>query len=143
MDENPIDKDKVTDSPSTLPYAHTIGGVVIRPEDIGKVKGTALTAMQEQTDAQLDQIKEQIELLAKQARKIERRKELSVMIYGSEMGFQPLIGHTYHLYKKKDGKLMLSMIKPREWGRKLPFEKHLAEVRLLSDHTWDIMDENV
>ena len=55
--ENPIDKDKITETPGTLPYAHTIGGVVIRPEDIGKVKSNALSAMFKQTDSQLDQIK--------------------------------------------------------------------------------------
>ena len=141
MFENPIDKDKVADKPSTLPYAHTIGGVVIRPEDIGRVKGNALSAMQEQTDAQLDQIKEQIELLAKQARKIERRKELSLVIYGADMGFKPLIGHTYFLYQKKKGGFVLSMVANNEWGKSMPYERYVAEVKLLSDHTWEILDE--
>lgn len=139
--ENPIDKDKVTDKPSTLPYAHTIGGVVIRPEDIGRVKGNALSAMKEQTDAQLDQIKEQIELLAKQARKIERRKDLSLVIYGADMGFKPLIGQTYFLYQKKKGGFVLSMVASDEWGRSMPYERFVAEVKLLSDHTWEILNE--
>lgn len=141
MFENPIDKDKITDSPSTLPYAHTIGGVVIRPEDIGRVKATALAAMAEQTDVQLNQIKEQIELLAKQARKIERRKELSLVIYGAEMGFKPLMGHSYHLYKKKSEGFVLSMVASNEWGRSMPYERFVAEVKLLSDHTWEILHE--
>ncbi len=139
--ENPIDKDKTTDKPSTLPYAHTIGGVVIRPEDIGRVKGNALSAMQEQTDVQLGQIKEQIELLAKQAKKIERRKELSLVIYGAEMGFKPLIGHTYFLYNKKNGGFVLSMVAHSEWGPSMPYERFVAEVKLLSDHTWEILEE--
>jgi hypothetical protein len=139
--ENPIDKDKVTDKPSTLPYAHTIGGVVIRPEDVGRIKGNALAAMAEQTDAQLDQIKEQIELLATQARKIERRKELSLVIYGADMGFKPLIGHNYFLYQKKKGGFVLSMVGASEWGRSMPYERYVAEVKLLSDHTWEILDE--
>ena len=139
--ENPIDKDKVTDRPSTLPYAHTIGGVVIRPEDVGRVKGNALAAMAEQTDAQLDQIKEQIELLATQARKIERRKELSLVIYGADMGFKPLIGHNYFLYQKKKGGFVLSMVASTEWGRSMPYERYVAEVKLLSDHTWEILNE--
>lgn len=141
MFENPIDKDKITETPSTLPYAHTIGGVVIRPEDMGRVKGNALAAMSEQTDAQLQQIKEQIELLAKQARKIERRKELSLVIYGADMGFKPLIGHTYYLYQKKSEGFVLSMVGSKEWGRSMPYQKFLAEVKLLSDHTWEIIDE--
>jgi len=140
MDHNPIDKDKVAENPSTLPYAHTIGGVVIRPEDVGRIKSNALSAMKEQTDVQLGQIREQIELLAQQVRKIERRKELSLLIYGAEMGFSPIIGHMYQLYRKHDGKLVLSMVKATEWGRTFPFEKHLAEVKLLSDHTWEILE---
>lgn len=139
--ENPIDEDKITDKPSTLPYAHTIGGVVIRPEDMGRVKGNALSAMAEQTDAQLDQIKEQIELLARQAKKIERRKELSLVIYGADMGFKPLIGHTYFLYQKKKGGFVLSMVAANEWGKSMPFERYVAEVKLLSDHTWEILNE--
>ncbi len=141
MFENPIDKDKITENPSTLPYAHTIGGVVIRPEDIGRVKGTALAAMSEQTNVQLQQIKEQIELLAKQARKIERRKELSLVIYGADMGFKPLIGHSYFLYQKKTEGFVLSMVASSEWGRSMPYQRYVAQVKLLSDHTWEIIDE--
>jgi hypothetical protein len=141
MFENPIDKDKITENPSTLPYAHTIGGVVIRPEDIGRVKGTALAAMCEQTNVQLQQIKEQIELLAKQARKIERRKELSLVIYGADMGFKPLIGHSYYLYQKKTEGFVLSMVASSEWGRSMPYQRYVAQVKLLSDHTWEIIDE--
>ena len=140
MDENPIDKDKVTETPHTLTYAHTIGGVVIRPEDVGKAKGLALSAMQEQTDMQLQQIKDQITLLAEQVRKIERRKELSHLIYSAEMGFDPLIGHEYHLYQRKNGKLLMSMVAPDSWGRSFPFERHLSKVKLLSDRTWEILD---
>jgi hypothetical protein len=139
--KNPIDKDKVAEKPSTLPYAHTIGGVQIRPEDVGRIKGNALSAMAEQTDAQLGQIKEQIDLLAQQARKIERRKEISLVIYGAEMGFKPLIGHAYFLYKKKAGGFVLSMVADNEWGRSRPYKQFVAKVKLLSDHTWEILEE--
>ncbi len=139
MEHNPIDKDKVTENPGTLAYPHTVGGVVIRPEDVGRVKANALSAMNQQTELQLDQIREQIRLLAEQVERIEKRKQVSMLIYGSEMGFDPIIGHDYHLYRKKDGRLVLSMVKPTEWGRSMPYE-HIASVRLLSDHTWDVKD---
>jgi hypothetical protein len=42
---NPIDKDKVTDDPGLLPYAHTVGSAVIRPEDRGRIRGNAMLAM--------------------------------------------------------------------------------------------------
>ena len=136
---NPIDEDKITESPHTLPYAHTIGGAVIKPVDKGRVKGLAMSAMYEQTDMQIDQIKEQIELLAQQAKKIQDRVEISERIYQSEVGFQPRIGHLYHLYERKNGKHVVSMVAPKEWGSNPPF-KFIASVKLLADHTWDIID---
>lgn len=138
--ENPIDKDKVTDTPGLLEYAHTVGSAVIRPEDKGKIKGRAMAAMYEQTDAHLMQIKEQIDLLAKQAMRIEERRRLSEDIYQSKISFQPIIGHRYYFYEKDDGGHVLSMLSPNEWGRKKPNWELKAQVRLMADHTWEIID---
>lgn len=138
--ENPIDPDKVAENPHLLPYAHTVGGVEIRPIDKGRVKGQAVEAMYEQTDMQLDQIRQQIELLARQARDIRSRVEISEKIYLADMGFKPLIGHLYHLYKKSDGKHVLSMVGPDEWGTRPPYSFE-ASVRLLADHTWDVVQQ--
>ncbi|HFA48222.1 MAG TPA: DUF2452 domain-containing protein [Bacteroidetes bacterium] len=135
---NPIDKDKVAETPHNLPYAHTVGGAVIKPIDRGRVKGLAVSAMYEQTDMQLEQIREQIELLAEQARAIQKRVEISEQIYLCKMNFKPLIGHTYHLYRRDNGEEFLSMISPTEWGRNKPFE-FVASAKLLADHTWEIL----
>ncbi len=138
---NPIDIDKVAENPHLLPYAHTIGGAVIKPIDKGKVKGLAVTAMYEQTEMQLDQIREQINLLAEQAKDIKERVEISESIYAADMGFKPLIGKTYHLYQRENETFVLSMIGPNDWGKKkLPFD-FKATVKLLGDHTWDILDK--
>ncbi len=139
MKENPIDKDKITETPNTLTYAHTVGSAVIRPEDMGKVKSRALLAMEEQTNMQMQQLKEQIELLAAQAEAIKQRRELSTQIYDAKMSFEPLINHRYHLYLDKKKQHLLSMIAPNEWGRKgCPYE-FVSTVRLLADHTWEII----
>jgi hypothetical protein len=137
---NPIDKDKITENPSTLPYAHTVGGAVIKPTKEGVIRGRALTAMEEQTDMQLDQIKKQIDLLAEQARAIQDRKALSAMIYEAKMGFKPEINHIYHLYLDHNDDYVLSMIGPREWG-KPKFKSFISSVKLLADHTWDITEK--
>ncbi len=120
---------------SVLPYASSVGGVVIRPTEEGIVKHKALTAMEEQTNMQLDQIRKQIELLAMQAQEIQARKELSMMIYDAKLSFSPNIGQTYFLYTKKDDSFLLSMLSPKEWGN-MPFKKFEAAVKLLADHTW-------
>lgn len=135
---NPIDKDKIAENPHLLPYAHTVGGAVIKPIDKGRVKGLAVSAMYEQTETQLDQIRKQVELLAQQAQAIHDRIKISEDIYQAEVGFKPLISHTYHLYKKSSGKHVLSMVAPTEWGKRSPYE-FLATVRLLSDHTWEVI----
>lgn len=140
---NPIDKDKVAENPGLLPYAHTAGGAVIRPEDKGRIRGNAMTAMYDQTDRQMEQLRQQMETLVKQAKSLSARMEVSEVIYQADVPFQPVIHHIYHLYQRKlDGKHLLSMIAPSEWGRKAPYE-HLATVRLLGDHTWEVMDGNV
>ncbi len=140
MSHNPIDPDKVAENPHLLPYAHERGGASIKPADMGKVKGLALSAMYEQTDMQLGQIREQIELLARQAKAIQDRAVISEEIYAAEMGIDPIIGKTYYLYRRAEGEPVLSLVAPAEWGRKSPFT-YVATVRLLGDHTWDIEDK--
>ena len=81
-----------------------------------------------------------MQLLAKQAKNLKDRAEVSVLIYEAEMNFQPVIGHTYYVYEKKNGKTLLSMVSPKEWGLPLPFSKFINEVKLLADHTWQIVE---
>ena len=136
---NPISVDKITDKPGLLEYAHSVGGALIKPEDKGKMKGRAVTAMREQTDLQLSQLYRQMQLLAEQATAIRNRVEVSERIYGAQMGFEPIVGHTYYFYEKKDGTDVLSMIAPNEWGRTYPFRRCVATVRMMADHTWDVV----
>ena len=121
---------------SVLPYSASVSGALIRPTEEGVIKHKALTAMEEQTNMQLDQIRKQIELLALQAQEINKRKELSLMIYNAKLSFKPNIGQTYYLYEKHDNTHMLSLVAPKEWGGSGPFKKFVAAVQLLADHTW-------
>lgn len=136
---NPIDPEKIAENPHLLPYAHTVGGAVIKPIDKGRVKGRAVAAMYEQTDLQLAQIKEQIDLLAEQARKLHERVQLSEEIYQTDMNFEPLIGRIYYLYRRSNNKTVLSMVGPQEWGSKPPYA-YVASVKMLADHTWEILE---
>lgn len=137
---NPINPEKIAENPSLLPYAHTVGGAVIKPMDKGRTKGLAVEAMRQQTDMQLAQIQKQVELLVAQANLIQKRLEVSESIYAADMNFRPIIAHTYHLYRREEGGNVLSMIGPNEWGRKgCPFADFVATVKLLADHTWEIL----
>lgn len=139
---NPIDPDKITENPHSLEYPHHAGSALVKPEDQGKTKGRALSAMEHQTDMQLNQIYEQMQLLAEQAKKLNDRKTISEFIYTAEMRFEPLINHIYHVYQKEDGMYLLSIIGPTQWGRSTNNFVFIATVRLLADHTWDVLEKN-
>ena len=135
---NPINPEKVAQNPGLLPYAHTAGSAIIKPEDMGKTKGRSVNAMRQQTDRQMNQLYEQMEVLAKQAKLLAERKEISERIYDAAMGFEPIISETYYLYEKEDGTDLLSLVAPHEWGRSFKYSRFLAKVLLLADHTWDV-----
>ena len=139
--EQPVNPqtDLILPKTSELTYGYDRGGAIVRPDDEGKHKGLAVRAMEEQTQMHMDQIYEQMRLLAEQAQNIQRRKELSERIYHATMRFEPLIGRTYFLYSK-EGKDILSLIAPHEWGRSKGYDAYQAKLRLLADHTWEVLD---
>ena len=105
---------------------------------MGKTKGRSVTAMRRQTDRQMNQLYEQMETLARQAKALAQRREISERIYDAAMGFEPIIGETYYLYEKENGTDLLSLVAPHEWGRSYKYARYLAKVILLADHTWDV-----
>jgi hypothetical protein len=133
-------REKTAELPGLLPYAHTVGGVVIQPEDRGKIRGKAMAAMYQQTDRQMLQLYEQMQTLLDQAHALKNRVNVSERIYEAAMGFEPVINQVYYLYQKKDGSDVLSMVGPDEWGRSFRYEACLAKVILLADHTWEVME---
>ena len=121
---------------SVMPYAASVSGALIKPNEEGVIRHKALSAMEEQTNMQLDQIRKQIELLALQAQEIQMRKELSMIIYNAKLSFSPVIGMVYYLYEKNDSSHFVSMVSPKEWGGSGPYKNFVAQVKLLADHTW-------
>lgn len=139
---NPIDPDKITENPHNLPYAHHAGSALVKPEDTGKIKGRAMAAMVQQTEKQLGQLYDQMKVLAEQANAIKQRVEVSEKIYQANIGYEPIVGNEYYLYEKDGQKYILSMIGPHEWGKKCPFNSFISKVRLLADHTWELLEHD-
>ena len=144
IDLNEIDfeglKDKSSDIPGLISFPHSIGSAVVKPEDKGKIKGRAMAAMKEQTEHQLHQLYEQMRTLAQLANGIKNRVKVSERIYQAMMNFEPIMGQIYHLYEKENEDDLLSMISPEEWGKDMPFKSFITSVRLISDHTWEVLD---
>ncbi|MEM1136334.1 MAG: DUF2452 domain-containing protein [Bacteroidota bacterium] len=134
-------REKTAENPGTLPYAHTAGGALVKPEDKGKIKGRAVKAMHQQTEKQMQQLYAQMQTLAQQANAIKARVKVSERIYLAEIPFEPIIGEVYYLYQKDEHKDVLSLVAPNEWGKSKSFQKYIATVNMLADHTWEIIDK--
>jgi hypothetical protein len=136
-------KRESVDSPGLIHFPHMRSGVVVAPEDQGKIKSLAISAMQEQTEMQMAQLYQQAKLLADQAQAIFQRVQISERLYQAEMGFDPLVGRIYYLYQRKSGADILSLVAPEEWGTTIPFKRFIAKVKLLSDHTWEVLEGEI
>lgn len=134
------EKEKIADYPGLIQYAHSVGSAIVKPEDKGRIKGNAIAAMHDQTDRQFQQLFEQMQTLVQQAQYLKKRVEISERIYVASMGFQPVIGKEYFLFQRKSGEDVLSMVSPEEWGRSFPFAAYIGRVKLLSDHTWEVIE---
>lgn len=135
-------KEKTADLPGLIEYAHSVGGFSIVPTEQGVIKGKAMQAMKEQSQMQLDNILEQMKVLAKQAQEVKDRVDVSNQIYEADIKFEPVIGQTYHLYEKENGDKTLSLIGPHEWGRSGKNLRFISSVRLLADHTWKVVESD-
>ena len=61
---------------------------------------------------------------------------LSALVLAARFRFRPVPGKPYHLYCDA-GTWNLSLIGPREWGRRMPGE-YVAQCRLQEDMTWQL-----
>jgi hypothetical protein len=111
---------------------------VIRPEDKNQIRANAVEAMHHYANQEMAMLKKQADLIMQQVREIENRLKISEQIYTSDMRFQPIVNQVYHLYEKNDH-YTLSLIGPDEWGKSKSSRKYVASVKLLGDHSWDVM----
>jgi len=128
-------------SSSLAPIPLSIGSPLIKPEDKNQIKATAVLAMNHYAEQEIKMLKKQADLIIQQVREIENRLVVSEKIYQSDMRFTPVIGQIYHLYEKEDH-YKLSLIGPDEWGRTKSIGKYVASVKLLGDHSWDLIKKN-
>ncbi len=140
--ENMTNEDGSYIGPASLsPIALSIGSPVIKAEDKGKIKANAVEAMHHYANQEMAMLKKQADLIMEQVREIESRLKVSERIYESDLRFQPVIGQIYHLYEKDDH-YKLSIIGPKEWGNSKSMGNFVASVKLLGDHSWDIIKNN-
>ena len=88
-----------------------------------------------QATAKLRLLAEQMEQLRASARLILTETREHQELHRAQCGFSKKVGRSYHLYRKRSGSLLFSLVDPSEWGSNPPFE-FVGTYRLELDKTW-------
>jgi len=110
-----------------LPYGSNVGAPSFGPTNLTPWKREGIKKINDQLHTRLGELKSQYDLLMEQL-------HWNELIYSSSFNFEPIVGHTYHLYQAKEG-FELSLLSPEEWGRSLKL-KWIGSFRLTSDRSW-------
>ena len=122
--ENPIDKDKTTESPGILPYAHHVGSALIKPDNTDGFKLRGIHKVNRELSKRMDNLKSEYEKLMDEFK-------WNDIIYHSKISFEPLVGETYYLYLNKNDEYFLSIIDPSQWK-----QNYVGEFELNADLKW-------
>ncbi len=89
------------------PYATNLSSPVIKITDTISWKKQNIYKANNQFNAEYEELKEAYQLLM-------NKYKYNDIVYNSRFSFEPIVGKTYHLYKKKEDDLFLSILAPNE-----------------------------
>ncbi len=107
--------------------------------DLAKEIATADDMLALQSNGKLKLLAEQIRGLQEEARKILLETQRNQELHRAECSFSKKTGQVYHLYRKKDGRRIFSLLSPVDWGEKCPFTFE-GSYRLENDMSWTDVD---
>lgn len=107
-----------------LPYATNIGAPVIIPDNISTWKNEKILKTNHYFNKKYDEIKKEYEKLVEEF-------EWNKIVYSSNYSFQPIIGEKYHLYRRNNGEMFLSLIEPNSWK-----QEYVGTFEMDSDNKW-------
>jgi hypothetical protein len=93
-----------------LTYGSNIGAPSIKLDDVGGWKKNQANTVNKHFTKKYDEIKSEYERLLEEVK-------YNDLVYSAEYNFIPVIGETYHLYKRTNGTIFLSLIEPTSWNQ--------------------------
>jgi hypothetical protein len=108
----------------TLTYGTNLGAPSIKLDNVVGWKQIQSEKVNKIFAKKFDEIKNEFQELIDEV-------NWNEFVYAATCNFIPVIGETYHLYKKKDGIVFLSLISPNEWN-----VEHVGSARLESNNKW-------
>lgn len=78
---------------------------------------------------------EEYNSLIRQYEELVKKYHVNKLVYESQIGFKPAIGHIYHLYQRSNGTRFLSLVSPEttSWH-------HIGSYRMTSQYSWEQID---
>ena len=110
---------------SLKPYATNVGAPVIISTDTTAWKNRSINKLNHKVQTRYNEIKVQYE-------KLMQEFEYNNLIYSAKFSFEPIIGDTYHLYKRANDETFLSIIAPNQCNF-----NSLGSFRLNADQIWE------
>jgi hypothetical protein len=111
--------------PRELTYGSNLGAPVIKVDNVDGWKLSKIKDVNSEFETRYNE-------LLSQAQKLKEEYDWNELIYTKvQYTFQPIVGQTYHLYKRENDDLFLSIIEPRSWKI-----NHLASFKLDSTNKW-------
>jgi hypothetical protein len=108
--------------------------------DVAQEIAAADRAIGSVVGGKLELIARQIRALQEEARVVLEEARRDLDLHRAEHSFVKRPGSTYHLYRRADGRLYLSMLSPEDW-RGAPPHAFEGSYRLEADQSWTPVEE--
>ncbi len=110
---------------SLKPYSTSVSAPVITTTDTIAWKNRSIHKLNHKLETKFEELKAEYN-------KMMDEFEFNKLIFDSKFSFEPNIGETYHLYKKKSESTFLSLIAPEQCNF-----NYLGSFRLNADQIWE------
>lgn len=109
----------------SLSYGSDLGAPAIKIDDVRGWRKREVANANHHIETKFNELRQEYERLMMEY-------ELNQFVYSMvEYSFVPVVGYTYHLYKREDGSHFLSLIEPSQWKMGYVFS-----VQLDSNNKW-------
>ncbi len=88
-----------------------------------------------QVSGKLKTLAKQMRVLQKEARQLLKETRRNQELHRAQCSFKKVVGQVYHLYQKKEGGLVFSMLSFQNWKGAPPFQ-YIGSYRLENDMSW-------
>jgi hypothetical protein len=107
-----------------LTYGSNLGAPAIKLEDVDGWKQNQASEVNKHFNTKYEELKNEFNKMLEEV-------YWNDIIYQSQYNFTPIVGETYHLYKRSNETTFLSIIEPNSWN----FE-HVGSFKLDSNKKW-------